>query len=318
MTVSRSIYACLGLAALALAAAPAIVTPAHADTMIQHKIADNVNTMVNDRGSSNATFFISPDGVLVFDADLKTADQVLAAIRKLTDKKVKYLITSHSAGDHATGAWHYREDHPIYISSRKQMHDFFMQEGAEFAERKASNDPELAHYHNAELVKADIGFDGAMTLQFGGLTFQLTEEGRGHSTSDVTMYVPQKRVFVTGDLLDTEIHPGQSESGGVFFANVTDWVAHLDNIMARNLPVDTYIPGHGPVHIGRGVADLQEQKRYFLVMRDEVSKMIAQGKTPEQIKKDFVVPKEFANYTRKPRLDTFIKLYVGQLNEQGY
>jgi hypothetical protein len=53
-------------------------------------------------------------------------------------------------------------------------------------------------------------------------------------------------------------------------------------------------------------------------MRDEVSKMIAKGMTPEQIKKDFVVPKEFANYTRNPRLDTFIKLYYGQLTEGGY
>jgi glyoxylase-like metal-dependent hydrolase (beta-lactamase superfamily II) len=304
-----------GCAALLFVAAGAT---ARADTMIQHKIADNVYMMQNDRGSSNSTFFITPDGVLVFDADLKTADQVLAAIRKLTDKKVKYLITSHSAGDHATGAWHYREDHPIYISSRRQMHDFFMQEGAEFAERKASNAPQNAHYHNAELVRADIGFDGALTLKFGGLTFQLTEEGRGHSTSDVTAYVPEKRVMLMGDLLDTEIHPGQSESGEVFYANVADWVAHLDNVMSRHLPADTYVPGHGPVHIGRGVADLEEQKHYFLVMRDEVSKMIAQGKTADEIKKEFVVPKEFAHYTRKPRLDTFIKLYYGQLTETGY
>ena len=312
--VARRMGALASAAVLMLAAGAA----ARADTMIQHKIADDVYVMQNDRGSSNATFFITPDGVLVFDADIKTADQVLAAIRKLTDKKVKYLITSHSAGDHATGAWHYREDRPIYISSRRQMHDFFMQEGKEFAERKASNKPEDAPYHNAELVRADIGFDGALTLKFGGLTFQLTEEGRGHSTSDVTVYVPEKRVFLTGDLLDTEIHPGQSESGEVFYANVADWVAHLDNIMNRHLPVDTYVPGHGPVHIGRGVADLEEQKRYFLVMRDAVSKMIAQGKTAEQIKTEFVVPQEFANYKRKPRLDTFIKLYVGQLTESGY
>ena len=53
----------------------------------------------------------------------------------------------------------------------------------------------------------------------------------------------------------------------------------LDNIMARRLPVDTYIPGHGPVHVGRGVADLEEQRKYFIVMRDEVSKMIMAGKT---------------------------------------
>jgi glyoxylase-like metal-dependent hydrolase (beta-lactamase superfamily II) len=307
-------------AGLALIAAAVTLgaSQAHADKMIQHKIADGVYMMQNDRGSSNSTFFITPDGVLVFDADIKTGDQVLAAIRKLTNKKVKYLITSHSAGDHATGAWHYREDRPIYISSRKQMHDFFMQEGKEFAERKTSNKPQDAPYHNAELVRADIGFDKALTLQFGGLTFQLTEEGWGHSTSDVTVYVPQKRVFLTGDLLDTEIHPGQSESGEVFYANVANWVAHLDNIMNRHLPVVTYVPGHGPVHVGRGVADLEEQKRYFIVMRDAVSKLIAKGETPDQIKKDFVVPAEFANYKRKPRLDAFIKLYYGQLTERGY
>jgi glyoxylase-like metal-dependent hydrolase (beta-lactamase superfamily II) len=198
------------------------------------------------------------------------------------------------------------------------MHDFFMQEGKEFAERKASGNPQDAPYRNAELVRADIGFDGAMTLKFGGLTFQLTEEGRGHSTSDVTVYVPEKRVFLAGDLLDTEIHPGQSESGEVFYANAADWIAHLDRVMNRHLPVDTYVPGHGPAHVGRGVADLDEQKRYFLAMRDAVSKMIAEGKSAEQIKKEFVVPQEFAHYKRKPRLDTFIKLYVGQLTETGY
>ena len=39
----------------------------------------------------------------------------------------------------------------------------------------------------------DIGFDGTMTLYFGGLTFQITAEGRGHSTGDLTVYIPQKR-----------------------------------------------------------------------------------------------------------------------------
>ncbi|MGE5540531.1 MAG: MBL fold metallo-hydrolase [Gemmatimonas sp.] len=305
------------LAALALAAV-AVGAPALADTMVQHKIADDVYFMQNDRGSSNAAFFITPDGVLVFDADLKTADQVLAAIRKLTDKKVTYLITSHSAGDHATGMWIYREDKPTFIATRTQARDYYMQAGSEFAERKGSNNPEWAHYKNAEMVLPDIAFDGGMTLKFGGLTFHLTDEGHGHSTSDLTVYVPEKRIMLMGDLLDTEIHPGQSESGEIFYANVDGWVAHLDNVINRHLPVDTYVPGHGPVHVGRGVADLEEQKRYFLVMRDEVSKLLAKGKTVEQIKKELVVPKEFAHYQRKPRLDTFIKLYVGQLTETGY
>lgn len=286
--------------------------------MEMKKIAEDVYFLENSRGSSNAVFVVTQDGVLVFDADIRTADQVLAAIRKVTDKKVRYIVTSHPAGDHATGMWTYREDKPIYIATRKQMRDLYMQEGKEFAERKASGQPQDAAYKNAELVLPDIAFEGAMTLRFGGLTFQITEEGSAHSTSDVTVYIPQRRVFLAGDLLDTEIHPGQGESAGVFFSNVKNWIVLLDNIIARKLPVETYVPGHGPVHVGRGVADLEEQKRYFVVMRDEVSKMIAAGKSVEQVQAEFKIPAEFAHYKRNPRLKVFLNLFYHQLVEQGF
>jgi glyoxylase-like metal-dependent hydrolase (beta-lactamase superfamily II) len=315
----RAIGVLLAMLFTGLLAAPALAQgDAGPDRMDMKKIAEDVYFLENSRGSSNAVFVVTRDGVLVFDADIKTADQVLAAIRKTTDKKVRYIVTSHAAGDHATGMWAYREDKPIYIATRKQMRDLMMQEGKEFAERKASTRPQDAAYKNAELVLPDIAFEGAMTLRFGGLTFQLTEEGSAHSTSDVTLYIPQRRVFLTGDLLDTEIHPGQGESAGVFYSNVKNWIVLLDNIMARKLPVETYVPGHGPVHVGRGVADLEEQKRYFIVMRDEVSKMIAAGNTVEQVQAEFKLPAEFAHYKRPPRLKAFLNLFYHQLVEQGF
>lgn len=282
------------------------------------KVAEGVYMFEHSRGSGNSTVVITDDGVLVFDFHIENADQTLAGIRKLTDKKVKYLISSHSAGDHSSGAWHFRDDKPIYIATKNQVQDLFMQEAAEFAERKNSNDPRRAAYKQGELVRPDIGFDGSMTLYFGGLTFQITAEGRGHSTGDLTVYIPQRRVMLMGDLLDTEIHPGQGESANVWFSYVKGWLEILDSIMARNLPVDTYIPGHGPVHIGRGVKDLEEQKRYFVVMRDEVAKMIAAGKTLEQIEKEFKVPQEFAHYKRPERLKSFFKLFYHQLLGTGY
>ena len=104
----------------------------------------------------------------------------------------------------------------------------------------------------------------------------------------------------------------------VFFSNAKNWIAVLDRIMERRLPVDTYVPGHGPVHIGRGVADLEEQKRYFVVMRDEVSKMIAAGKTVEQVQAEFKVPQEFAHYTGPGRLKAFLNLFYHQLLERGF
>jgi glyoxylase-like metal-dependent hydrolase (beta-lactamase superfamily II) len=254
----------------------------------------------------------------VFDADIRTADQTMAAIRKTTDKKVRYVVISHPSGDHATGAWHFREDKPIVIGSRKQMRDLFQQERAEFLERRGSTAAQFAAYKNAELVHPEVGFDGALTLQFGGLTFQIVEEGSAHSTSDVTMFVPQRRVMMMGDLLNTEIHPGPGESAQVFFSNARNWIALLDRIIAKQLPVDTYIPGHGPVHLGRGIADLEEQRRYFIVMRDAVSKMIMAGKSVEAIQKEFQTPKEFAHYRGPQRQRAFINLFYHQLLERGF
>lgn len=49
--------------------------------------------------------------------------------------------------------------------------------------------------------------------------------------------------------------------------------------MAGQLAVDAYVPGYGPVHVGRGLKDLEEQKRYFIVMRDEVAQLMAAGKS---------------------------------------
>jgi glyoxylase-like metal-dependent hydrolase (beta-lactamase superfamily II) len=282
------------------------------------KITDGVYMMQHSGGSGNSTVVFTNDGVLVFDFAIDSADQTVAFIRQQTDKKVKYLITSHSAGDHATGSWHFREDKPVWIATKNQVHDLQMQELKEFDERRDSNDPRYAAYKGKELGQPDVGIDGPMTLYLGGVTFQLTPEGRGHSTGDLTVYIPQKRVYLMGDLLDTEIHPGQGESAGVFYSNVKGWVQILDNIMARNLPVETYVPGHGPAHIGRGMKDLEEQKRYFVVMRDEVAKMIAAGKNLDQIEKEFIIPQEFAHYTRPERLKQFYKLFYNQLRETGY
>jgi glyoxylase-like metal-dependent hydrolase (beta-lactamase superfamily II) len=288
------------------------------DKMTPVKVAEGVYMFENSRGSGNSTVVITDEGVLVLDFAIGNADQTLAGIRKLTDKKVRYLISSHSAGDHSSGAWHFREDKPVYIATKNQVKDLIMQEAKEFEERKNSSDPRNAAYKGKELVTPDIGFDGNMTLYFGGITFQITAEGKGHSTGDLTVYIPQRRVMLMGDLLDTEIHPGQGDSAGVFFSQVQGCIDILDRIMARNLPVDTYIPGHGPVHIGRGVKDLEEQKRYFVVMRDEVAKMISAGKNLDQIQKELKVPHDFAHYKRPERLQLLLKLFYYQLMEKGY
>ncbi len=55
-------------------------------------------------GGSNNIWIVFEDYVLVYDANFpKEADDVIAAIRKTTDKPIRYVLDSHQHGDHAYG-----------------------------------------------------------------------------------------------------------------------------------------------------------------------------------------------------------------------
>jgi glyoxylase-like metal-dependent hydrolase (beta-lactamase superfamily II) len=277
------------------------------------KIAENVYTMVEEGGGSNSTFIITDDGVVVFDHYMTESDQTLAAIRKLTDKKVKYLFSSHEAIDHASGAWWFREDQPIYIATKNQLREMLGERGRLYKEVQESNDPRYAVYHGKDLILPDAVFEKSMTLRLGGIIFEARLEGAAHSTGDLTLYIPQKRVFLMGDLFNSEMHAG---GGSLIPGSGSDpamWIEVLDNIINRKLPVDTYVPGHGPVHVGRGVKDLEDARHYFLVMREAVATLMSQGKTLDQIVKEFKVPAEFAHYPNTQRLPTTLPYYYWQL-----
>ena len=172
---TRSVIALVFVWLLSIgASAPVRMTP--------FKVTEGIYMLEHSGGSGNSTVIFTNDGAVVLDFHIANADQTLAFIRKTTDKKVRYLITSHSAGDHASGAWHFREDAPVWIATKNQMHDLQMQEGKEFIERKNSKDPRYAAYQKGEQLTPTIAIDGPMTLYFGGLTFQITPEGRAHST----------------------------------------------------------------------------------------------------------------------------------------
>jgi glyoxylase-like metal-dependent hydrolase (beta-lactamase superfamily II) len=309
--------AATGAAVLGLFATFTTLSAGQAARMELREIAKDVYVMQHPTGSSNSMFVVTPEGVVVWDGDIRTSDQVFAAIRRTTNQKIRYHIISHPAGDHATGTWHFREDRPVMIASRRQAAALAAEELEEFMTRKRSNDPVYTPYHNSELVQPDITFDGQMTLRFGGLTFIVTEEGAAHSKSDLTLWIPEKRVLGMGDLFKSEIHTGPGDTVYDTFRASNSFIEIVDKVIARRLPVETYIPGHGPVHVGRGVADLEELKRYFLAMRGEVSRMIRDGKTEQQVLAEFKTPAPFDKYGQVAGISRFLPLYYRQLRAEG-
>jgi cyclase len=280
------------------------------------EIAPDVYVLQHPTGSSNSAFFVTEDGVVVFDSDIRTADQLFDAIRRTTDKPIRFMIISHPAGDHSTGGWYLREDRPVIIASRTQAKSLSEEELEEFNSRRDSTDPIYTPYRGTELVQPDLLFDGSLTLRFGGLTFQITEEGSAHSTSDVTLYVPERQILAMGDLFKSEMHTAPGDTVYETFGAARNWIGIVDAIIARRLDVETVIPGHGVVHVGRGLEDLEELRRYFLAMRAEVSRMIEAGMTEEEVLAQFQTPAEFADYAQADRIERYLGYYYRPLKAE--
>jgi len=65
------------------------------------KISDRLFEIAGGRGAQGGAY-IGDNGVLIIDAksDKQSVDQVIKGVRQITDKPIKYLVSTHSDGDH--------------------------------------------------------------------------------------------------------------------------------------------------------------------------------------------------------------------------
>jgi glyoxylase-like metal-dependent hydrolase (beta-lactamase superfamily II) len=91
-----------------------------------------------------------------------------------------------------------------------------------------------------------------MTLYRGGREIQLLYFGRGHTDTDVVVFLPKERIVCTGDLMESVI----SYMGDAY---AEEWPATLDRLMT--LDFDTVMPGHGVVFTGK--AHIAAFQRYL-------------------------------------------------------
>ena len=87
------------------AAAPVRMTPV--------KIADNVYMLQHSQGSGNSTVVFTDDGVAGVRLSYRQRRSDSRLYPQADRQESKISDPSHSAGDHASGAWHFREDKPV-------------------------------------------------------------------------------------------------------------------------------------------------------------------------------------------------------------
>jgi phosphoglycerate dehydrogenase-like enzyme/glyoxylase-like metal-dependent hydrolase (beta-lactamase superfamily II) len=223
-------------------------------------------------GGSNNTWVVFGDFVVVIDANFpKEAGDVIAAVKKTTDKPIRYVFDTHHHGDHAWGNAVFAKAGAGVIAQANCARILRETGPQEFAKegRKAGARKDVA---TGTFKAADVVFDDKLVLDDGVQRIEFLHFGHGHTAGDAVAYLPRHKVLCTGDAC---------VNGAFNFMGHGDsasWIRALERM--QQLDVTAICPGHGPL---AGKELLEKQKRYFQDLRREVQKGIDARKTTEDL-----------------------------------
>lgn len=100
-----------------------------------------------------------------------------------------------------------------------------------------------------------------LAMPFGDETVIIRNMGRAHTTNDTVVFLKNRRLLVTGDLVFVDMHPALVRRSGTV---VGEWVKVLDDLYAR-FDAKKLVPGHGPVSDRAAIVAMKE---YFVSIRD--------------------------------------------------
>ncbi|HET7685614.1 MAG TPA: MBL fold metallo-hydrolase [Candidatus Limnocylindria bacterium] len=107
------------------------------------------------------------------------------------------------------------------------------------------------------LTRPTDTFDDALTLDLGNRVVELRHLGRGHTSGDIVVWLPDERICFAGDLVEAQAAPYMGD------AHVGEWSSTtLDNLAA--LGANQLVGGRGPVVRGDDVPTAIDDTRAFL------------------------------------------------------
>ncbi len=236
------------------------------------KISGTLYEIKGGRGA-NGGLYIGDNGVLLVDTKMDeiSVEETMDEIRKITDKPLKYIVNTHSDGDHINGNRYFPETVTI-IAHENCRKDFF--------HPKRDGSPSDWNKPEMMLHIPSVTFQDKMDIYLGTKKVELWHFGTGHTTGDAVVYIPEEKTAFVGDqLFITRPQLIHSYKGGNSFEHVKTLSTMLEKIEAEN-----FCNGHDEI------ADRQKIQEHIDKMKERQQKVrsfIQQHKNLEEIKTEF-------------------------------
>ena len=301
--LQRLIAALAALCALALPAAAKAQAPAAAGPPFELKqVGPGVYAAIGGpMAGSNAGFVVGDDGVLVVDTfAFPTAGQaLLEAIRKTTDKPIRYVVNTHYHIDHVSGDAVFKAAGATIIA-HKNVPGWIHSENLHLF--GANLTPAMKAQIDG-LIGPDRTLDKPTVLTLGKRRIEIRPMS-GHTGGDLVVSVPDAHVIFTGDIVWN--HAGPTTIDG----RIGQWIKDVTQL--EMLPDETYVPGHGDVAKAK---DLDDLRSLFSDLMRLTAEARAQGLGGDALVKA-TAPKLAALHPAWPRLDGNAPHLVKEMDEE--
>jgi len=199
-------------------------------------------------GDPNSGVIIGEKFIMVSDATATPAmaQDLIAKIRTVSDKPIKYVLLTHYHAVRVLGASAYLAEGATEIIASRGTHDLIVERGAQDMQSEMERFPRL--FRGADSVPGltwptmvigdgTPGRQGSLTLDLGGVKVEIWHPGPGHTKGDTIAWVEDEKVLFSGDLVEYE--------AGVYTgdAQLEEWPATLEALRALN--AEFIVPGRG-------------------------------------------------------------------------
>jgi cyclase len=215
-------------------------------------------------GLNNTGFIAGRDSLIAIDTCFteRRSRAFRDAIRSVSGLPVRTLVNTHHHGDHTHGNYVFRDEALIV------GHELCRKEVIESGLGTKALFPGV-DWGEIELAPPTMTFENRMALYSDELRVELIYVGPAHTTNDILVWLPQRRVVFTGDIIFNRGTPF------ALMGSISGWLEALERL--RSLGAERIVPGHGAV-CGPEVID--QVGAYLSFVQEVASKGYEAGLSP--------------------------------------
>jgi glyoxylase-like metal-dependent hydrolase (beta-lactamase superfamily II) len=244
------------------------------------KLSDNAYAYTAE-GDPNSGVIIGDTCCMVIDttATPLMAQDLIARIREVTDKPIKYIVLSHYHAVRVLGASAYFKEGATDIIASQGTYDLIVERGEADMKSEIERFPRL--FQAVETIPGltwpTIVFDRELVLHLGSLEVRLMYIGPGHTKGDTIAWIPSQKICFSGDLVEY--------NAGVYTgdAQLEEWPATLETL--RAMKPEKLVPGRGSAMTNAADCEkaIDYTKRWVTDLYQTAKNGVASGKTLKEV-----------------------------------